>query len=110
MVTLQIEHPVRDFASWKTAFDTYNAFRAESRVHRYQICRLIDDPNHVIINLDFAHVSEADTFLATMRQLWDRVEGKLIDRPQARMIEVLEAKEYNNGKENGRLAQLFVSL
>jgi hypothetical protein len=94
MFTLQIEHRVCDFESWKEAFDSYNLFREDSFVCRYRIFRSLDNPNYVIIDLDFDRPSEADAFLTTMNQLWSRVEGKLIDRAQVRIVEALERKGY----------------
>jgi hypothetical protein len=94
MFTLQIEHRVCDFDSWEKAFDRYNPFREESCANRYRLFRSIDNPNYVIINLDFDRSSDADIFLSAMSQLWSRVEGKLIDRPQVRIVEALERKAH----------------
>ena len=94
MFTLQIEHRVQDFDTWKNAFDTYNPFREEALVRRYRISRSLDNPNYVMIDLDFERSNEADTFVDAMHQLWGRVEGKLIDRPLIRIVEALDRKEY----------------
>lgn len=94
MFTLQIEHRVCDFDAWKKAFDHYNPLQAENCVHRYRIFRSLENPNYVMIDLDFERSSEADIFVEEMQQLWGRGEGKLIDRPQVRIVESLETKEY----------------
>jgi hypothetical protein len=94
MFTLQIEHRVHDFDTWKKAFDSYNPFREEALVRRYRIFRSLDNPNHVMIDLDFERSNEADRFVDAMHQLWSRVEGKLIDRPLIRIVEALDRKEY----------------
>ena len=44
MPVLQIEHPVRDFETWKAAFDGGQERREAGRVRRYQVYRPIDDP------------------------------------------------------------------
>jgi quinol monooxygenase YgiN len=90
MFTLQIEHRVCDFDAWKKAFDNYTPFQSEDCVHRYRIFRSLDNPNYVMIDLDFERSSEANKFVEAMQQLWERVEGKLIDRPQVRIVEALE--------------------
>jgi hypothetical protein len=94
MFTLQIEHRVCDFDAWKKAFDNYNPFQAEECVRRYRIFRSLDNPNYVMIHLDFERSSEANIFVEAMEQLWKRVEGKLIDRPLVRLVEALENKKY----------------
>jgi hypothetical protein len=94
MFTLQIEHRVHDFDTWKKAFDIYNPFREEALVRRYRISRSLDNPNYVMIDLDFERSNEADTFVDAMHQLWGRVDGKLIDRPLIRIVEALDRKEY----------------
>jgi hypothetical protein len=93
MYTLQIEHRVCDFDAWKKSFDNYNPFRVEGSVRRYRIFRSLDNPNYVMIDLDFERSSEANIFVEAMQQLWGRGEGKLIDRPQVRIVEALETHQ-----------------
>jgi hypothetical protein len=62
-------------------------------VRRYQVLRSIDDPNYVMIDLEFDTQSEAEALLAAMRQVWSRVEGTVIVEPQARIVKTVETKE-----------------
>jgi hypothetical protein len=39
-------------------------------------------------------MGEAEALLAAMREVWGRVEGTVILNPQARIVEVVESKEY----------------
>src|SRR5437763_7035782 len=78
MPILRIEHPVPNFEGWKKAFDSDPAGRERSGVRRYQILRLVDDPNYVLIDLEFDTTSEAEALLAAMRQVWSRVEGTVM--------------------------------
>ncbi len=94
MPILRIEHPVPDFAGWKTAFDNDPVGRQQSGVRRYQIFRALDDPNDVMIDLEFDTASEAEALLAAMRVVWRRVEGTVMSNPQARIVETVESKEY----------------
>jgi hypothetical protein len=96
MITLHIEHPIRDFESWKAAFDRDPAGRERSGVRHYRVLRPIDDPNYVIIDLDFASASEAEAFLAAMREVWrsPAAAPALAGSPQARIVEVVESKDY----------------
>lgn len=94
MYMLRIEHPVPNFAGWKKAFDSDPAGRIKSGVQRYQIFRAVDDPNYVMIDLEFNTPGEAEALLAAMRQVWSRVEGQVMMNPKARIVESVEAQEY----------------
>jgi hypothetical protein len=94
MPILQIEHPVPNFEGWKKAFDSDPIGRQKGRVRRYKISRKIDDPNYVIIDLEFDELHDAEIFLSSLRNLWGRVEGKVMNNPQARIIEVVESIDY----------------
>lgn len=91
---LRIEHSVRDYETWKAAFDSDPVGRAKSGVRRYQILRATDDPNYVMIDLEFDTPSAAEALLAAMRVVWDRVAGTVISNPQARIAEPAESKQY----------------
>ena len=94
MYVLRIEHPVPDFDGWKKAFDSDPVGREKSGVRRYRVLRPIDDPNYVMIDLEFDTPAQAEALLAAMRVVWGRVQGKVMTRPQARIVEAVEAKEY----------------
>lgn len=94
MPILHIEHPVPDFDGWKQAFDSDPVGRERSGVRRYRILRAMDDPNYVMIDLEFDSRGEAEALLAAMRGVWSRVQGQIMRDPQARIVEVVESKEY----------------
>ena len=94
MFTVRIEHPVPSYEGWKAAFDSDPVGRERSGVRSYQVSRSIDDPNYVMIDLDFDSKGEAEAFLAAMREVWGRVQGTIIMAPQARIVEVVEIKAY----------------
>jgi hypothetical protein len=94
MYKVQIEHPIRDFDAWKVAFDRDPAGRQTSGVRRYDILRPVDDPNFVIIDLDFDTREVAEAFVTTIRGLWQRVEGTVMTSPRVRIVECVERHEY----------------
>lgn len=94
MVILRIEHPVPDYATWKQAFDSDPVGRQRSGVRRFQILRSLDDPNFVMIDLEFGTQGEAEALLAAMREVWGRVQGTVMWNPQAHIVEVVETKEF----------------
>jgi len=94
MYLLQIEHPVPSFDRWKEAFDSDPVGRQQERVRSHRIFRKIDDPTYVIIELEFDQLSEAESFLISLQKLWGKVEGTVMNSPRARIVEVVESKEY----------------
>ena len=97
MHILRIEHRIRDFDSWKAAFDSDPIGRQQSGVRRHRVLRPIDDPNYVMIDLDFDSSSEAEAFLAALRRdVWRsrRAAPALVGSPQVRIVEAVESKEY----------------
>lgn len=94
MTILHIEHPVQDYNGWKNAFDSDPVGREKSGVRRYKILRPIDNPNYVMIDLEFDTPRQAEALLAAMRTVWSRVEGTIMTNPQVRIVEAVETREY----------------
>lgn len=93
MPTLHIEHPVPDFDSWKRAFDSDPAGRKRSGVRRYQISRSLDDPNYVMIDLQFDTKEQAEALLGAMQGVWGRPDHTVSRNQQARIVETVESRE-----------------
>ncbi len=97
MHVLKIEYPVADYDAWKEAFDRDLLDREGSGVRRYRVLRPTDDPNYVMIDLDFAEAGEAEAYLAALqRQFYSSQEASPVSGGglQTRIVEVAEAKEY----------------
>jgi hypothetical protein len=90
MYVLRIEHPIPNYDAWKKAFDSDPVGRKKMGVRRYQILRPVDDPNYVMIDLEFDTAHEAEALLAAMRLVWGRVEGTIMSNPKARIVEAVE--------------------
>ena len=93
MPVLRIEHSVPDYDGWKRAFDGDPADRKGSGVRRYQVFRSIEDPNYVLIDLEFDRLDEAEGLLAKMRRVWSGEGQNVMRNPQARIVETVESNE-----------------
>ena len=96
MSVLQIEHPVRDFETWKSAFDGSQERREAGRVRRYQVYRPVDDPNYIVVDLAFDNRDEAEAFKLGLEEMWRsspaaRVLGGI---PRARIVDIVDSKQY----------------
>ena len=94
MFILQIEHPVPDFNGWKKAFDSDPLKRKESGVKSYRIFRVADNENQVVVELEFDDLDKAKDMNKKLKQLWNRVQGSVINNPQSRILETAEILQY----------------
>lgn len=60
--TLHIDNTVRDYDTWKAAFDQYERFRADHGVRTYRVGRVEGDPGRVLVDLDFDDRAAAAAF------------------------------------------------
>ena len=93
MHILRIEHPVPHFDAWKQAFDSDPVGRKHGGVRRYRVLRQVDDPNYVMIDLDFDSIGEAEAFLRTMERIWEGPGKAVMQNPRARVADRVEGKE-----------------
>lgn len=93
MTIVRIEHAVPDFARWKQAFDSDPANRRGSGVRRFQILRAVDDPNYVMIDLEFDSRDEAEAFLGKMQGIWEGPGKSVMQKPVWRIVERVEKNE-----------------
>ncbi|MEU6251125.1 hypothetical protein [Streptomyces sp. NPDC047043] len=93
MSTLHIEHPITDFAAWKTAFDRFAGARESAGVRRHRVQRPVDDAAYVVVDLDFDDVAGAERFLGFLRaRVWssDEHAPALAGTPRTRILETAE--------------------
>ncbi len=91
MPIVRIEHAVPNFEKWKQAFDKDPVDRKGSGVRRYQIFRAHDDPNYVMIDLEFDSQSKAEEFQRTMERLWIGAGKAVMQNPKSRIADRVEA-------------------
>ncbi len=94
MPTLHIEHAVTDLPTWTAAFARFAEMRTRAGVRTYRVQHPVDDPNYVLIDLDFDTTAEAEAFLGVLRQrVWSSPDNApaLIGTPQTRILEPIPA-------------------
>ena len=89
MATLHIEHPIKDYGTWKAAFDRFAENRAQAGVAATRIQQPKDDPHYILVQLDFPSVEQAErfrTFLET--RIWSVPANSpgLAGSPTARIL------------------------
>jgi hypothetical protein len=71
MAILMIEYRVADFAGWKAVFDQDPMGRGSHGVSRHWIYQDCDDPNHLMLSMEFASAEEARAFRNAMQPVWE---------------------------------------
>jgi hypothetical protein len=96
MPVVQLEHRVRDFETWKSAFDRDPVHREKSGVRRYRIYRPIDDPNYIAVDLEFDDRPQAEAFKLALEELWRSPQAApaLGGTPRARIVDIVESRLY----------------
>jgi hypothetical protein len=93
MFVLQIEHEVFNFDGWKKAFESDPVNRKQAGVRCYSIFQQMDNPNFVVIDLEFDNLNEAENMLTSLKGLWVNISGKIIMNPQIRILKLVESKD-----------------
>lgn len=90
MPTLHIQHPITDFATWASAFQRFADARSQAGVRSHRVQRPVDDPNYVVIDLDFDSTDEAVAFRGFLEtNVWG-AEGNapaLVGTPETMILE-----------------------
>jgi hypothetical protein len=93
MFILQIEHEVFNFEGWRKAFSNDPVDRKKAGVKRYHIFQRADNPNFVVIDLEFDDLTEAENTLASLKILWGNITGKIMMNPHTRILKHIESKD-----------------
>lgn len=68
MATLRIEHAITDYPTWRTAFDRFAEARSNAGVRSYAIRQPADDPNYLMLDLEFDTTRQAEDFARFLHQ------------------------------------------
>ena len=92
MTTLHIENTLHDFDSWKTAFDKYDRVRADNGVRSYRIQRHADDPQQIVIDLEFDDRAAAEAYTGILAKIWStpQSQAELVSHSEPRVLEDVE--------------------
>ncbi|HEY6395937.1 MAG TPA: hypothetical protein VIX82_00640 [Solirubrobacteraceae bacterium] len=89
MFTLSIEHAISDFPTWKQAFDRFSEARETAGVLTHRIRRPVDNPQHLVIELDFEAQQNANSFQRFLHEVvWANRDASpaLVGTPQTRIL------------------------
>ena len=94
MATLRIEHPIHDYQVWQAAFDRFAPAREQAGVRGYVIRRPADDPNYLMLDLEFGDAEQAADFAEFLRaRVWSAPDASpaLAGAPVTRILDVVRS-------------------
>lgn len=71
MPMMLIEYRVQDVVGWRVIFDQDPMGRAQHGVTRHWIYQDCEDPNHIMLSLEFPSAQEAKTFRKALQPVWE---------------------------------------
>ena len=87
MPYLLIRHKVRDFDSWKTAYDQHSSARANAGLTELHLLRTIADPNDIVLLFQADDLERARAFARS-----DDLKQKMQDAGVVSAPEMVELK------------------
>lgn len=81
-----------DYDAWRAVFDKDPLGREQSGVRYYKISRSVDEPDHVIGELEFETRQEAEAFADRLHELWSDPQLPATNG-QVRVVEIVEGRE-----------------
>lgn len=97
MVTLVVFHHVRGYDAWKPVFDEHGGVRRGHGVVEHRVYRGADDPNRVIVHLDFPTEDAARAFMDDPSLPTVMERAGVIDEPWLGLLERIEQKPTGDG-------------
>ena len=62
MAILTVRHTVADYSVWKAGYDDHSAARKEHGAIRDQVLQSVDDPNDLLVLVEFGSLTDAKAF------------------------------------------------
>jgi len=96
MTTLRIEHAIRDYDTWKSAFDGFSEARATAGVRSFAIRQPVDDPAYLMLDLEFDTPGQARAFAEFLHQhVWSSPTSSpaLVGAAQTRILDLVRTGE-----------------
>jgi hypothetical protein len=92
---LLVQHRVRDFASWKPVFDDQGSIiRVRHGAMRHWLYRSLDDPNDVVVSVEFPTEERARSFVGDPALKEEMERAGVLGQPTVRLCEEVEAVSY----------------
>ena len=90
MPYLFVRHKVEDYARWKSAFDDFTATRKAAGEKSYQLCRIVDDPNNIVVMNEWDNVDNLRKFMQSPELQEAMQRAGVSEQPEIHILEEIE--------------------
>jgi hypothetical protein len=96
MTTLHVENTVRDYEAWKETFDKFDRARRDRGMRSYRLTRDHEDPQKVIVDMEFDSTTRAEEFREFLRGViaTPQAQGHLVEHRPIVILEVMEERQF----------------
>jgi hypothetical protein len=81
MPVVIIRHKVKDFATWKKAFDAHQPTREGTGLSKSRVLRSADDASEVVLIFDAADINKVKAFVASAELQSAMQLAGVVDKP-----------------------------
>src|SRR6516225_4927518 len=82
-----VRHKVKDYRSWKKAFDGHASAQKAAGLTKPRVLRSADDPNEIVILMDYKDLKMAKTFGASADLKKTMEAAGVVDQPTIYFVE-----------------------
>ena len=93
MVYVHIDHNVKDYNTWKPLFVEHDEMRVEMGQQSYYLFQSSDDPNHVVLAIEFDTAENAHAFIDSKDLREKMKEAGVKGKPDITFLELTEQQE-----------------
>jgi quinol monooxygenase YgiN len=87
MTYLQVQHKVRDYASWKSVFDKFIDTRRAGGEKSYLIMHPDDDPNNLVLLFEWDNAKRAHEFFKSPELKKAMQQAGVTEAPEVHVLE-----------------------
>ncbi|KAB1196077.1 MULTISPECIES: antibiotic biosynthesis monooxygenase [Haloferax] len=92
MAYLHVKSTVDDYDAWKSSFDEYHTLRAEHGGKGYQLFQSADNPNEIVVVIEFDSVENARGWTDYLKRQGELTGPKMPDA-ELSYLELAEQKQ-----------------
>jgi len=87
MINVLIHHKVKDFSSWKAAFDSAFMFRKDGGETSFRIYHDITDPNDITLWFEWESVASAENFIKSEELVQQMKLAGVVSKPDICLVQ-----------------------
>jgi hypothetical protein len=101
MALVIVRHKVKDFATWKNAFDAHASARGTAGLSNTRLFRSVDDPSEVVILFDTDDIGKAKQFIESPELKSAMAAAGVVDNPDVFILNAASEPDLPHARRSG---------